>query len=226
MITRPISVQTLFDMLKEQCARRYALLIRYDSPHRRKWIDAIRRVKQERNLLLNFGEAAQILSAVRATLHIEGDMAELGVAHGASARLIADQAPEKVLHLFDTFEGLPAPRSVDSAKFKAGQFRSSAENVRKYLGDRRVEFHEGLFPATASAVADRRFSFLHLDVDLYESTLAGLEFFYPRMSRGGIIISHDFVSADGVNLAFQEFFTNKPDPVVELTGYQCMVVKL
>ena len=131
-----------------------------------------------------------------------------------------------MLHLFDTFEGLPAPADLDNVKFHTGQFRSELASVKRYLADSRVEFHKGLFPGTASVVADRRFSFVHLDVDLYESTLAGLEFFYPRMSRGGIIISHDYVSADGVNLAFQKFFESRPDPVIELTGYQCMVVKL
>ena len=68
---------------------------------------------------------------------------------------------------------------------------------------------------------------MHLDVDLYESTRAGLEFFYPRMTPGGIIISHDYLSADGVNRAFQEIFASKPERPLELvSGYQCMIVKL
>jgi hypothetical protein len=63
-------------------------------------------------------------------------------------------------------------------------------------------------------------------VDLYESTLSCLRFFYPRLSPGGILISHDYLTAEGVNAAFREFFAGKPEPVIELTGYQCMIVKL
>jgi hypothetical protein len=89
-----------------------------------------------------------------------------------------------------------------------------------------VQYYPGLFPATAEAVAACRFSFVHLDVDLYESTRAALEFFYPRMSSGGIILSHDYVIADGVRKAFDEFFAHKAETVLELTGNQCLVVKL
>jgi hypothetical protein len=131
-----------------------------------------------------------------------------------------------VLHLFDTFEGLPrVDAQKDSAKFLEGDFRGDLSYVRDYVGGDRVCYHKGLFPATASAVEDRTFAFVHLDVDLYQSTLDGLKFFFPRMARGGIIISHDYLSAEGVNLAFKEFFEDKPEPVIELSGYQCMVVK-
>ena len=37
-----------------------------------------------------------------------------------------------------------------------------------------------------------KFAFVSLDTDLYKPTLAGLEFFWPRMSKGGFIFIHDF----------------------------------
>ena len=212
---------------KRMAARRGYLLSRYTSRHRAQWLKEVDAVKRERILLLDHGEACQILSAVEATARIPGDLAELGVASGASARLIAKHAGERTLHLFDTFEGLPAPETGDSAKFAAGDFRNHLEDVRKYLAGLNCRFYKGLFPATAAPVANLQFSFVHLDVDLYESTRAGLEFFYPRMSRGGIIISHDYLSADGVDRAVAEFFADKPEPVIEMVGgYQCLVVKL
>jgi hypothetical protein len=75
-------------------------------------------------------------------------------------------------------------------------------------------------------VKDKLFSFVHLDADLYDSTIAGLQFFYPRMFPGAILICHDYLTAEGVNAAFTEFFAANPEPVIELTGYQCMVVKV
>jgi hypothetical protein len=89
-----------------------------------------------------------------------------------------------------------------------------------------VRFHKGLFPVTTEPVKDKAFSFVHLDADLYESTMAGLNFFYPRMSPGAILICHDYLTSNGVNAAFRTFFADKPEPVIELTGYQCMVVKV
>jgi O-methyltransferase len=73
---------------------------------------------------------------------------------------------------------------------------------------------------------DVRFSFVHLDVDLYKSTYEALDFFYPRMTAGGILISHDYVSSQGVTQSFADFFKDKPETPIELIGYQAMFVKL
>ena len=82
------------------------------------------------------------------------------------------------------------------------------------------------FPDTGAALTDERFSFVHLDVDIYESTIGSLEWFYPRMLRGGIIISHDFMTAAGPRKAFTEFFERLPEPLIELPGNQGMIVKV
>ncbi len=217
------------ETVKSMCARQDIIVNRYSNLHRSEWMRTVSRIKAERAFLLGHGEACQIISAIHATSHIPGDVAELGEAWGASAKLILQYSQDRRLHLFDTFSGLPDPGKEDSAKFRAGGFRSDVDEVRDYLGSpaaSRVSFYVGLFPDTAAAAADKRFSFVHLDADLYRSTLDGLKFFYPRMSPGGIIISHDYVSADGVNRAFLEFFADKTEPIIELTGYQCMMVKL
>jgi hypothetical protein len=65
-----------------------------------------------------------------------------------------------------------------------------------------------------------------LDVDTYKSTLSCLEFFYPRTSTGGIILSHDYLNAVGVTKAFQEFFEERREPIISLTGKQCLIMKL
>ena len=62
--------------------------------------------------------------------------------------------------------------------------------------------------------------------DTYESTRSCLEFFYPRMNRGGIILSHDYINAAGVRKAFDEFFSDKSEPIIEMSGTQCLIVKL
>ena len=212
--------------LKLWCAEHDLLLVPYGTAERSARLQSFNRVRSGRPLLLNPGEACQLISALDATRRLPGDIAEVGVAYGASARLLAEHAGGRTVHLFDTFEGLPLPDASDSAKFQRGDFRCDLENVRQYLHGLPVTFHKGLFPASADAVRDTRFSFVHLDVDLYQSTLDSLGFFYPRMSPGAILISHDYLSATGVDQAFAEFFADKPECVIELLGYQAMVVKL
>lgn len=214
------------DFAKDLAGEKHYVLVRYGTKHRGAWMDKVTAIKRERSLLLNHCEACQLISAVTATEKLGGDMAEVGVAYGASAKLITEYAPSRTLHLFDTFEGLPAVTQKDSRKFVAGQFRSSLNDVQRYLGGRNVRFYQGLFPFTAEPVKDKVFSFVHLDADLYESTMAGLRFFYPRLCPGASLICHDYVTSEGVNAAVGEFFADKPEPVIELTGYQCMVVKV
>src|SRR5260370_4441589 len=187
----------------------------------------VRRVAEERTLLLSPGEACQLVACVEAPDRVVGDVAELGVAYGASANLLSPCLPPgKILALFDTFDGLPEASAADGTRFSAGQFKSNAEYVRQYVGADRVHYYQGLFPSTAEPLSNHLFSFVHLDADLYESTLAAFHFFYPRLSAGGIILCHDYPSASGVVKALEEFFNDKPDPVIELTGYQVMIVKL
>jgi O-methyltransferase len=207
-------------------AERKILMVRYTGADRDAALERASQVKAERKSLLSHGDICQIISAVQATRRVPGDLVEFGVAYGASARIIAEFGGGRTVHLFDTFEGLPEPGPNDSARFYKGSYGCSLESVQQYLSGLPVAFYKGFFPQTAGGLRDAVFSFVHLDVDLYQSTLEGLKFFYPRLSRGGIVLSHDYKSSAGVDKAFQEFFADKPEPVVGLSGYQCMVVKL
>ncbi len=187
--------------------------------------DLIKRISQERDTLLSNVEGAQIYRTVRALAKIPGHIAEVGVYRGASSRIIREAEPGKPFHLFDTFEGLPKPSGNDEA-FYEGAYKSSLEDVKGYLKPyQNLHFYKGLFPETAEPVREVRFSFVHLDVDLYESTLRGLDFFWPRLTPGGALISHDYSSSPGVSRAFDEFFSDKNVAVFPLAYTQCMVVK-
>ncbi len=214
--------------LKHALASRRYFLIRYsdDDGHRSEWLKSASSTASRVPTLLDPWEACNIMSALQAVRRIPGNLAEVGVAYGGSARIIAEHSGGRTLHLFDTFSGLPTPGVRDSGKFRAGDFASDVNTVRDRLKGFPVSFHVGVFPETAAPIADERFSFVHMDVDLYQSTLDALSFFYPRMSPGGIILSHDYGSSVGVTNAFAEFFASRPDPVIELIGYQCIAVKL
>lgn len=187
----------------------------------------IKNTRKDRNMLLSNAEAMQVFMAVSATREVPGDIAEVGVYRGGSARIICEaKEDDRTLHLFDTFEGLPEVDDKSDLIFKKGLYKSSYDEVKNYLAPYpNVEFYKGLFPDTAGPVEDKKFSFVNLDVDLYKSTLAGLEFFYPRLSPGGILISHDYSTMAGVKRAFKEFFAENPEFVKKLPGSQCIVIK-
>jgi O-methyltransferase len=203
------------------------VIVHYNDPEQRRIIELIRQIKRERPMLLFDNEAYQIFMAVRKTEHIPGHMAEVGVYKGGSAKLVCEANSDRVLHLFDTFQGLPRVGDIDKPQFYDGQFAASFEEVKNYLeAYKNILFHVGLFPNTADPVERESFSFVHLDVDTYESTSECLKFFYPRMNTGGIILSHDYTTAAGVRKAFDEFFKDRSTPVIEMSGTQCIVVKI
>lgn len=180
----------------------------------------ISNIKNETEMVLTDPEAYLLYSLAEKTNKIEGDMAEVGVYKGGSAKLLRATNDKKILHLFDTFEGLPETSEFDNEKqFQKGNYHGTFDEVKHYLQDcNNLKFYKGYFPDTAVGMEDTSFSFVHLDVDLYESTKSALEFFYPKMTQGGIIISHDYTSAPGVKKAFDEFVKDKTEIVLETYG--------
>ena len=153
-------------------------------------------------------------------------LAEVGAYQGGSTKMICEAKGDRPLHVFDTFEGLPTPTSPDGNVHRENQYSCSLESVKNYLaGYPNVSFYKG-FPGTSGPIENLRFSFAHFDVDLYEGTLGCLEFFYPRMIPGGVMLSHDYSILSGVREAFATFLKDKPEPLIELPTTQCMVVKL
>lgn len=204
------------------------VIVYYDYPQRSKIFKLIKKIKKEVKMLMEINEAYDIFMITKNTSKIEGAIAEVGVYQGGSAKIICEAKGSRELHLFDTFSGLPKLTVEDQPEyFHEGEFLASLENVKSYLKKyRKVYFYKGLFPATGKSVSNKKFSFVNIDVDLYEATLSSLKFFYPKMSKGGIIVSHDYANAIGVKKAVDEFFKNKQEVVIELSGSQCMIVKM
>ena len=125
---------------------------------------------------------------------VPGAAAELGVYRGGFARCINALLPERTLVLFDTFEGFDPAEAQEQGDGLVGAHRNtSVETVLRLLPHpEKAVVRQGLFPATAAGLETERFCLVSLDVDLEESTLAGLRWFLPRMSRGGCLLLHDY----------------------------------
>lgn len=168
--------------------------------------------------------------------NIDGDIAELGVYKGLTAKLIHYYAPERKLHLFDTFEGF-TDRSVISERKNTNTTISAIlfadttlDNVKRYIATKNnnIYYYKGYFPESIPDCFNKlKFSFVHLDADLYEPTLNGLKFFYPRVTEGGMIVVHDYNAWHGARKAVDEFFSDKkeiPVPMPDKSG-SALIVK-
>lgn len=178
-------------------------------------------VVPEGRTLLGYDRLHGLWQAVRNAAGVEGSMAELGSFRGGSAhflmlatrRLHGSPRPTFVL---DTFEGHPEHEIGDGDRLaggggqRAGKFsETSLEAVREYLRPfdeadvRRCVVPDGL----AGLPGDHRYALVHLDMDLHGPTLRALEYFWPRMPAGGVVVIDDFrsPSAPGIEQAFDEF---------------------
>ncbi|MDR0399640.1 MAG: TylF/MycF family methyltransferase [Treponema sp.] len=128
---------------------------------------------------------------------LDGNVAELGVYRGEFAEKINMAFPDRKLYLFDTFEGFDE-RDIKTEKlngYSGCQHDFSKTNEKVVL--RRMKFPEnciirkGYFPETADGIEDN-YIFVSIDVDLYEPIYKGLNYFYPRLVKGGYIFVHDY----------------------------------
>jgi O-methyltransferase len=161
---------------------------------------------------------------------VPGDLAELGVYKGRTAKLIHHYMPERPLHLYDTFNGFDnrdvvCERAVNGRKTPRNLFSdTSVQSVLRYIRpvNASVHIHQGIFPESVpESKHNLRYCFIHLDADLYAPILAGLEYFYPRVLRGGFIVVHDFNAWPGARQAVTEFFRDKseiPIPMPDKSG--------
>lgn len=156
--------------------------------------------------------------------HIPGDTAECGVWRGASSYLIClanERNPhyQRVHYCFDSFEGLSAPGSEDGNHWQEGDLTAGERVVEDALAEfANVRLCKGWIPARFNEFEDRRFAFIHVDVDLHDPTMHSIDFFYERLNSGGIFLCDDYgcTTCPGVTKTIDEFLENKPEQMLAL----------
>lgn len=157
-----------------------------------------------------------LLELLKQTIQLEGSVAEFGVWKGGTARLIAKHliGKSKILHLLDTFDGIPEISEKDNF-WEVGAFglRSgiSFPKIQEEFGNMDfVKIHKGKFDDTLKEIKDEKFAFVHVDCDTYNSILQVSEFIYPKMTKGGIIVYDDYgdLVSKGAKRAVDEFYKN------------------
>lgn len=126
---------------------------------------------------------------------------------------------------------MPAYANKERDGHTSGDFAdTSVARVQSYLASpEMVTIHPGYIPNSFEQIQQRQFCFVHVDVDLYQSTKDVLSFFYSRTVPGGTILLDDYgheLYEQAARKAIDEFFVDKPEvPIVLRTG-QALVIKL
>jgi hypothetical protein len=174
--------------------------------------------------------------------NVPGEVVECGVWRGGSMQAVARtllnlSAADRDLHLYDTFEGMPAPSEKDRrlGGASAQELMESGprpalvkaiadlEDVRAgmartgYPADR-IHYHPGKVEDTLPGAAPDRIALLRLDTDWYESTKHELEHLYDRLVPRGVLIIDDYDYWEGSRKAVDEFITT--------TGAQLLLVPI
>ncbi len=134
---------------------------------------------------------------------------EFGVASGVSFKwwLANNKNVNSTFHGFDTFEGLPE----SWGHFDKGDMASSMPTI----DDARGHFYKGLFQASLVPFIETNFTFLkqknkkiiHLDADLYSSTVFALAQLYPFLNVGDLILFDEFTVPMHEFKAYDEFIS-------------------
>jgi len=153
-----------------------------------------------------------LVQLFRKTLALEGMVAECGCFRGLSSYLLcstlqqADAAFDgRGYRIFDSFAGLSAPSQEDAIEgegaqvgrlrhmTRAGNFAASLDKVKAALSAfPRIEYFPGWIPAAFPKEDGVRYRFVHVDVDVYKPTRDSIEYFYPRLVPGGVIVCDDY----------------------------------
>ena len=140
---------------------------------------------------------------------VYGAVAELGVFWGNFAANINTAFPNRKLYLFDSFSNFPESdlayedNVVKDHLLYTDQHRlATLEDADYYVHlkmphRKNVFIRKGYVPGTLHDMPEEKFAYVHLDMDTYAPTIAGLEYFGSRMSEGGVIAVHDYGAGNG-----------------------------
>lgn len=175
--------------------------------------------------------------------HIKGNIIECGVWRGGMIAAIAELlGNERKYYLFDSFEGLPEVQEIDGISAKKWQedkegstyFENCkaemtyAEKAMELAEITNYEIVKGWFADTLPKFnTNEEIAILRLDGDWYDSITHCLNYLYPFVSKGGLIILDDYYLWDGCSRAVHNYLSshNLTDRIYQLDNNNCYILK-
>lgn len=154
----------------------------------------------------------------------EFNFVECGVADGVSSFFLLSEVDSKKklfgkcsLHLYDSWDAMKIEHLENSEKDHEGRYKElDLERTKKNLSKFKTPkfFHKGYIPESLFQEPSPPdvVCYLHIDLNSSKATLATLEFFYPRLVHGGVILFDDYAgsSYEDTKKVIDRFFSDKP----------------
>jgi O-methyltransferase len=152
------------------------------------------------NTLVDVWRCYELWSVLGELREVPGSILEVGVWRGGTGALLASRAEalgiEDPVYLCDTWRGVVKSGEVDRYYYDGKHDDASHSDVTTLLSDldlTNVELLEGIFPEdTGARISDRTFRLCHCDVDVYRSARDVLDWVWPRLSAGGVVVFDDY----------------------------------
>ena len=155
----------------------------------------------------------------------KGNFAECGVYAGMSMFFVADLCKDAFIGI-DSFEGVSEPGEYDSDYFKTKKLAIDISFAKAFLKDfNNVELYKGWIPEVFNLIDDKEYAYVNIDVDLYDPTKSSIEYFWPKLIKGGVLICDDYGSEKtiGARKAMDDYFGK--DSILELPTGQAIIFK-
>jgi O-methyltransferase len=175
-----------------------------------------------------------LTSLARGAAHLPGAFAEFGVFRGGFAFMILATSPplRHGFYLFDTFEGIPASHLTEAEEEHqlAGRgYETSVEDVSHFLAAWHddIRIVKGDVFETLSRHETGPLAFCHVDLNVAAATRVALEYAYPRLLPGATMVFDDYgwSGYEDQRHVIDQFFSNRPEPLVALPTGQAAVFK-
>ena len=153
-----------------------------------------------RNTFVDIWRCHELWSLVGELRDVPGAILEVGVWRGGTGALLAARAArlglDDTVYLCDTWTGVVKTGEVD-IYYRDGKHDDTSQEIVAALiarlGLSNVELLQGMFPEdTGDRIPDRTFRLCHCDVDVYESGRGVLEWVWPRLAPGGVVVFDDY----------------------------------
>jgi hypothetical protein len=140
-----------------------------------------------------------LLSLLSLAVDVPGDFVEVGVFRGDTFKRLATiaHAIGRRAHGFDSFEGMAPPTDLDFGHYPTGKLSvGGVEAFRNILADAAVpeagyRLWPGFIPHCFEGF-DEPVAFALVDVDQYEPTRVALDWIWPRLATGGVLLLDDY----------------------------------
>lgn len=152
----------------------------------------------EREVTVVLRELERVLGA-----GVAGDVVEFGCYVGTTSVYLADRlaSTNRLLWLYDSFEGLPPKTSEDHSpageQFVAGELLATKKQLIKNLTQAHVpmpKITKGWFSDITEQQVPERIAFAFLDGDYYHSIKDPLKLIWPRLSPGATVVVDDYAN--------------------------------